>query len=61
MSTDRSEPTSDDRSEGDTPTGGASATEALAAAGDDERESRENIDRTGEPDRDDLGNGDGAS
>lgn len=30
-------------------------------AGDDERENREKIDRTGEPQRDALGNADGAS
>ena len=31
------------------------------AAGDDERENREHIAKTGEPERDALGNGDGAS
>ncbi len=31
------------------------------AAGDDERENREQIARTGEPQRDALGNGEGAS
>ena len=32
-----------------------------AAGGDDERDSRDQIERTGEPKRDALGNGDGAS
>ena len=31
------------------------------AAGDDERENREHIAQTGEPERDALGNGEGAS
>jgi hypothetical protein len=35
--------------------------ESRWAAGDDERENREHIARTGEPERDALGNGEGAS
>lgn len=32
-----------------------------ASGGDDERDNREQIERTGEPKRDELGNADGAS
>ena len=49
-----------DRSTADDPTGDDDV-QRVPDAGDDEREAREHIARTGEPDRDDLGNADGAS